>query len=253
MDLSTLLFVCPLFFLAGLVDGIGGGGGLISLPTYLLAGLPPHLAIGTSKLASCMGKAASICKFAKSGFVDWKLAPVPVIVSFVGSYVGASIALAIAQQTFEIVLLVLLPIVAFFVLRKQNTDAAHVDMPYRKRVGILSSCAFVCNAYDGFYGPGSGTFLLLSFAKFAGLDIREAAAQTKVVNIAGAGMALVTFALAGQVAWLLGITAGLFSFFGSYVGSMLVVNNGAKIVRPIILIVLAALFIKTLWQYLPLA
>ena len=83
-------------------------------------------------------------------------------------------------------------------------------MPYAKRVGILSSCAFVCNAYDGFYGPGSGTFLLVSFSTLGGLDVREASGQTKVVNIAGAGAALVTFALAGQVDWHLGLIAGLF-------------------------------------------
>ncbi len=250
MDVSTLLLVCPLIFLGGFVDAVGGGGGLIAVPAYLLAGIPPHLAIGTNKLSSCMGKAASIWKLARSGFVDWKLSPIPVAVSFVGSYAGASIALNLPPRVFEIILVALLPIVAFIVLRKRKTDSRHVDMPYGKRVGILSSCAFVCNAYDGFYGPGSGTFLLVSFSTLAGLDVREASGQTKVVNIAGAGAALFTFALAGQVDWQLGLIAGLFGIAGHYLGATLVVKNGAAAVRPIILIVLCALFAKTLYDWL---
>ena len=165
------------------------------------------------------------------------------MVSFVGSYAGASIALNLPPEVFEIILLVLLPIVAAIVLRKCKHDSEHIDMPYAKRVGILSSCAFVCNAYDGFYGPGSGTFLLVSFSTFGGLDVRE------VVNIAGAGAALVTFALAGQVDWHLGLIAGLFGIAGHYLGATLVVKNGTAIVRPLILVVLLALFTKTLWQY----
>ena len=179
MDFNTLLVVCPLVFLGGFVDAVGGGGALIAVPAYLLAGIPPHMAIGTNKLSSCMGKAASIFKLARSGFVDWKLAPLPVMVSFVGSYAGASIALNLPPEVFEIILLALLPIVAAIVLRKRKHESEHVDMPYAKRVGILSSCAFVCNAYDGFYGPGSGTFLLVSFSTFGGLDVREASVKQR--------------------------------------------------------------------------
>ncbi len=249
MDISTLLLVCPLIFLGGLVDAVGGGGGLVAIPAYLLAGVPPHPAIGTNKLSSCMGKAASIIKLAKSGFVDWKLSPIPVAVSFLGSFAGASVALNLAPKVFEIILIALLPFVAFVVLRKRNKKSLHVDMSYTKRVGILSSCSLMCNTYDGFYGPGSGTFLLVCFQTLGGLDVREASGQTKVVNIAGTGAALVTFALAGEVNWQLGLIAGLFGIAGHWLGATLVVKNGAKIVRPIILIVLATLFVKTIWQY----
>ena len=139
MDFNTLLVVCPLVFLGGFVDAVGGGGALIAVPAYLLAGIPPHMAIGTNKLSSCMGKAASIFKLARSGFVDWKLAPLPVLVSFVGSYAGASIALNLPPEVFEIILLVLLPIVAAIVLRKRKHDSEHIDMPYAKRVGIFGN------------------------------------------------------------------------------------------------------------------
>lgn len=167
MDFNTLLVVCPLVFLGGFVDAVGGGGALIAVPAYLLAGIPPHMAIGTNKLSSCMGKAASIFKLARSGFVDWKLAPLPVLVSFVGSYAGASIALNLPSEVFEIILLVLLPIVAAIVLRKRKHDSEHIDMPYAKRVGILSSCAFVCNAYDGFMVQDPGLSFSCLFLRSA--------------------------------------------------------------------------------------
>lgn len=248
MDFSTLCLVCPLVFLGGFVDAVGGGGALIALPAYLLAGIPPHVAIGTNKLSSSLGKAASLFKLARSGFVDWKLAPLPVAVSFIGSFIGASFALSLPPEIFETILLVLLPVVALVVLRKRDKSARYVEMPLARRIAILSGCSFVCNAYDGFYGPGSGTFLLVSFSTLAGLDIRQAAGQTKVVNIAGAATAFVAYAWAGQVDWVLGLAAGLFGIAGHYLGATLVVKNGSAIVRPVILLVLCALFVKTLLQ-----
>ena len=168
MDFNTLLVVCPLVFLGGFVDAVGGGGALIAVPAYLLAGIPPHMAIGTNKLSSCMGKAASIFKLARSGFVDWKLAPLPVMVSFVGSYAGASIALNLPPEVFEIILLALLPIVAAIVLRKRKHELRWVlwagfgDVPSRvffhiRRLGCARSfrsnkgrqhCRSRCSAGD---------------------------------------------------------------------------------------------------------
>ena len=249
MDLSALLVVCPLVFLGGLVDAIAGGGGLIALPAYLIAGLPPHLAIGTNKLSSTLGMAVSTWKLAQSGFVDWKIAPAPVLAAFVGSIGGASLALALPADIFKIILLVLLPVVAGIVLRGKNTDTADRPMKRSRRMLILGACALACGAYDGFYGPGAGTFLLISFTVFAGLDVRNAAGQMKAANLACGSAALATFAAAGQVSWTLGLVAGLFGIAGHYIGASLVVKNGAKIVRPIIISVLCLLFVKTIWGY----
>ena len=183
MDISALLLVCPLVFLGGFVDAIAGGGGLIALPAYLIAGLPPHLAIGTNKLSSTLGMAVSTWKLARSGFVDWSLAPSPALAAFLGSTGGALLALSLPAEIFKIILLILLPVVACIVLRSKKTDAPACSMKRSRRMLILGACALTCGAYDGFYGPGAGTFLLISFTAFAGLDVRSAAGQMKVANL----------------------------------------------------------------------
>ena len=248
-DLTTLMIVCPLVFLGGLVDSIAGGGGLITLPGYLIAGVPPHMAIGTNKLSSAMGMFISTIRLYRGGFIDMRLATVPVAAAFIGSIVGARIALMLPASVFQIILIICLPLAALLVMRKQSLSAEGESMEIKKRWILLGLCSFVCGAYDGFYGPGAGTFLLLAFAAFAKLGVRDAAGQMKIVNFSSGIAALVTFAVAGQVDWVLGALAGCFGFAGHYIGSGLVMKNGSRIVRPIIITVLAILFVKTGWDY----
>lgn len=249
-DLSTLLIVCPLVFLGGLVDAIAGGGGLITLPGYLLAGIPPHLAIGTNKLSSGLGMCVSTARLYRGGFIDLKMAALPVAASFLGSIAGARFALFLPADLFQIILVCALPLVALLVMRKKTLAHETVPMDKRRRLTILGLCAFFCGAYDGFYGPGAGAFMLLGFAAFAQLGVRDTAGQMKIVNLASGLSALAVFAAAGEVDWLLGAAAGLFGIAGHYIGSGLVMKNGSRIVRPIILTVIALLFIKTAWDYL---
>lgn len=249
-DLSTLLIVCPLVFLGGFVDSIAGGGGLITLPGYLIAGIPPHLAIGTNKLSSAMGMCISTVRLWRGGFIDMGLAVVPVAAAFAGSLAGAAAALMVPASVFQIILLCCLPLSAVIVLRKKSLEPEHQDMPPMRRRLLLGLCAFVCGAYDGFYGPGAGTFMLLAFSAVAKLGVRDAAGQMKIVNFSSGMAALVTFAAAGEVNWALGLSAGVFGIAGHYIGSGLVMKNGSRIVRPIIALVLLLLFIKTAWDYL---
>ena len=121
-DLSTLLIVCPLVFLGGFVDSIAGGGGLITLPGYLIAGIPPHLAIGTNKLSSAMGMCISTIRLWRGGFIDMGLAVVPVAAAFAGSLAGAAAALMVPASVFQIILLCCLPLSAVIVLRKKSLE-----------------------------------------------------------------------------------------------------------------------------------
>ncbi len=250
IDFTSLLIVCPLVFLGGLVDAIAGGGGLITLPGYLIAGVPAHLAIGTNKLSSSMGMCISTVRLYRAGFIDPKLALVPVAAAFVGSIVGARSALLVPEEVFQLILILCLPLVAFLIMRKRSLDNQTREMTTYRRWMMLALCAFVCGGYDGFYGPGAGTFLLLAFSNFAGLGIRDASGQMKVVNLSSGLAALVSFGMAGEVDWVLGAAAGVFGIAGHYIGAGLVMKNGSRIVRPIIFIVLAILFAKTAWDYL---
>lgn len=244
-DPITLLIVCPLVFLGGFVDAIAGGGGIITLPAYLMAGVPAHVALATNKLSSAVGTCVSTARLARGGYIDARLALPAVACALVGSPVGARLALLVPEDAFRFVLMLALPIVAVFVLRKKSLRPETLPMPRARRLALLCASALVCGIYDGFYGPGTGTFLLLLFSGAARLGIRDASGEMKAVNLASNVAALVTFALAGQVWWTLGLVAGAFGIAGHYLGAGRVLHDGTRIVRPIIAVVLVLLFAKT--------
>ena len=248
---SAFLIVCPLVFLAGFVDSIAGGGGLISLPAYLLAGLPIHNAIATNKLSSTTGTLVSTLRLVRNHFADLKLALPCMAASFCGSILGARIALLTSDAILKIVLLILLPIVAFYVLKKKDLEPDLTTQPsHRTQLTILISSSLLIGIYDGFYGPGTGTFLLLVYTALAKIDVRTASGNMKLVNLSSNVSALVTFLLAGKVIWTLGLAASVFSIAGHYIGSGMVMKNGTRIVRPIILVVLGLLFLKIISELL---
>ncbi len=243
-DLKLMLVLCPLVFLGSFVDAIGGGGGLITLPAYLLVGLPAHLAIGTNKLSSMVGTAFSTGRFIRNGFVDWALAVPAVACSLAASAVGAHLSLLLDEGLFRWVLIFALPVVAFISLRKKSLLDETADLPRGRRLAVVCLVAAACGCYDGFYGPGTGTFLILGFSAFARLGARDSAGLTKCANLASNVAGFASFALAGQSWYLLGLLASAFSIAGHYIGAGMVVKNGSRIVRPIILCVLAVLFAK---------
>ncbi|MGB8455782.1 MAG: TSUP family transporter [Anaerocolumna sp.] len=246
ITIHTFLIVCPLVFLAGLIDSIAGGGGLIALPAYFLAGLPPHFAIGTNKLSSCVGTAISTFRYCKNKLVDWQIGIPSIVLALIGSTLGANLTLLVNEKYLKYILLFLLPVVGFYVLRSKSfTDKVNTEpLPRQKVYFIACLASFIIGTYDGFYGPGTGTFLILIYTGLARMDIRIASGNTKLVNLSSNIAALVTFILGGKILFLLGITAAVFSFAGNYIGSGLVLKNGHKIIRPIILTVITLLFIK---------
>jgi len=248
ITIHTFLIVCPLVFLAGLVDSIAGGGGLISLPAYFISGLPPHFAIATNKMSSCIGTAVSTVRYCKNKLVDWGIALPSIILALIGSTIGANLSLLVEEDIMKYILLFILPVVAFYVLRgKAFTEKPILEPLPRKRVYLIVSIAsFIIGTYDGFYGPGTGTFLILIYTGLAKMDIKTASGNTKLVNLSSNVAALVTFILNGKIVLVLGITAALFSIAGNYIGSGLVLKNGHKIIQPIILVVLTLLFIKVI-------
>lgn len=244
------LIVCPLVFLAGLVDSIAGGGGIIALPAYLLAGVPAHAALGTNKLGSSMGTVVSTVRYAKNGYLKGKaaIAVCAAAAAMLGSSIGARLALMVPDSVIEHMMLVVLPIVAAYVLfNRRMGESDKTGTVTGGRLLVLSClAALLVGGYDGFYGPGAGTFLLLVLTGVAKMDIRSASAQTKVINLSSNIAALITFIINGKVLYPLGLASGLCCIAGHYIGSGLVVNDGQKIVRPVVLVVLLALFIKIL-------
>ena len=245
------VIVCPMLFLAGLVDAIGGGGGLISLPAYLFAGLPVHAAIATNKLSSSCGTALATWRFIRKGLVNFRLAVPSVAAAAFGSSLGAKLSLQISETVMKYILLAVLPAAAFFVLNRrlfsdEGKRAAEAD---RRTLAVCVAFAFVIGMYDGFYGPGTGTFLIIAFTVFAKMTVGSANAQAKVINLTSNIASLAVYLVNGQVLIPLGIAAALCNMAGNWVGSGLAIGKGTKIVRPVILLVLALLLIRILFNF----
>ena len=240
--------VCPMVFLAGIVDAIAGGGGLITLPTYMLVGIPPHMALGTNKMGAVCGTTLSTARFAKNGYIPWKKVMYYIPAALVGSYAGASLTLLVSEQAVRTLMMVSIPLIGALVLGDKNLgkDMKAGTIPERKVFLIALSAAFFIGMYDGFYGPGTGTFLLLILTEAARMSLREAAGTTKAINCASNAAAVVTFLLNGKVWIALGLAAGAASMLGNYVGTGLVIHDGAKYVRPVVMVVLCLLFVKLL-------
>jgi len=231
MDCTILQFiiVCPMVFLAGFVDAIAGGGGLISLPAYLIAGVPTHMALGTNKMSSMMGTAIATGRFAKNGYIQFKKVVWFIVAALIGSSIGSNLTLLVSDKILQYMMIVILPIVAFYVMRnkKMGDDSLAGTLPERKSFLIALASALV----------------LTGAARYT---MKEAAGTTKAINLSSNVAAFVTFVIHGKIIYTLGLAAAICSILGNYIGSGLVMGNGQKIVRPLILVVLAILFVKIL-------
>ncbi len=250
LHLKTFIIVCPLLFLAGLVDAIGGGGGLISLPAYLLAGLPPHMAVATNKLSSSCGTTVATMRLMKNKLVNYRLAVPSVIAAILGSSVGARLSMKMDEEVMLRLMIVILPCCAFLVLNKKlfhdgGTSQAAAD---KKTYLIAVVSALIIGTYDGLYGPGTGTFLIIAFTVFAKINIVSANAQAKIINLTTNITSLVVFLLHGQVLIPLGLAAAVCNMLGGYMGIGLMMKNGSKIVRPSIILVLILLLAKIILE-----
>lgn len=243
---QTLLIICPLIFLGGFVDSIAGGGGLISLPSYILIGLPVHMAYGTNKFTSFIGTSFSVFRFIKGKRVHYKAVLASVCGALVGSFLGANLTLALEEIYLKYCLIVLLPITAIFILTRRNFGEVdgEKNLSDRKIVVLSMISGLFIGAYDGFFGPGAGALLILVHTSVLGFNLTVASGNAKVVNLSSNIAALITFIIGGKVAFLVGIPAAFFGILGNWVGSGLALKNGAKIIKPIFIGVLALLFIK---------
>ena len=237
-------------FLASFVDGVAGGGGIISVPTYFLAGLPAHLALGTNKLSSGIGTVVSTLRFIRGGFVNWRLAIPSVVLALYGAHLGTRLQLALDERYLKWLLLLVLPLVAFVVLRQKKLPEEPGEIAPRRQTAIVLAASLLIGAYDGFYGPGTGTFLILIYCGMAKMDLRTASGNVKLVNLASNVGALATSLMHGKVFIVLGLIGALASVGGHYLGSGLAIKDGSKIVRPVILIVLVLLAVKVISELL---
>lgn len=244
LNLKMTLIVAIGVFFASFMDAIAGGGGIISVPTYLLAGLPAHFALGTNKLSAGLGSLASTGRYIKNGYVDWKLGIPGIVMSLIGSHFGTKLQLMVPERYLQYLLLLILPVVAVVVLKQRQLPEQRGQIAPRVQLSIVCAASFVIGAYDGFYGPGSGTFFLLLFCNLAKMDVRTASGNVKLVNLASNIGALITSLASGKVFVVLGLIGAVTSFAGHFLGAGLAIKNGSKIVKPTVILVLILLAAK---------
>ncbi len=246
---KQLLIVCPLVFLAGFADSVAGGGGIISIPAYLFAGLPVHMAYGTNKFAMSLGTAVSAVKYYRSGNVRVKSVLFAVAGALLGSNLGARLALHFSEKYLQIILMVLLPAAALFLSLNRGFGREDVERPPipKTREYVLSALiGLAVGAYDGFFGPGAGTFYTLLFVSLLHFSLLTASGNARVVNLASNVGALAAFIAGGKVMYTIAVPAAFCAVLGNYLGASLAIKNGAKFIRPIMVLVILLLIAKIL-------
>ncbi len=250
VTIETLLIICPMAFLAGFVDSIAGGGGLISLPAYIAVGLPPHYATATNKCSSTFAAIFSMARFMKEKEINYKCAITSAVAALIGSPIGALINLAVPEIYLVYILVIIVPLVTIFVMLKK--DFGDVDtsnlLSKAKFYSFSILIGFTIGMYDGFFGPGTGTFLIFAYTTLMGFGLMKALGNTKVVNLSSNIAAFVTFAFSGNIVWLVGLPAAVFGIAGSWLGSGLALKNGKKLVKPVFFFVLAILMGKIIYD-----
>lgn len=232
-------------FLAGFVDAIAGGGGLITVPALLLFGLTPVEALGTNKLQSVFGSASATLAYARKGLVDVRRQAWWALLSFAGAAAGAFLAAIVPGDLLATFLpLLLIAIALYFALKPKmdDVDRAQRMAPFLFGLMVVPAIGF----YDGLFGPGTGSFFMLAFVTLAGFGVLKATAHTKFLNFASNLGGFVVFALIGVVYWKVGLAMGIAQFTGARLGAALAMKNGARLIKPLLVLTCCALAIRLL-------
>lgn len=239
LSTATLLLIVAAF-LAGFVDAIAGGGGLITVPALLLAGFSPVESLGTNKLQSLFGSASATIAYARKGHVDLKKQARWAALSFFGAALGAGLATVLPGGILAAVLPFLLIAIALYFAFKPKMD--DIDRAERMRPVVFGfTLVPLIGFYDGVFGPGTGSFFMAAFVALAGYGVLKATAHTKLLNFASNMGGFVVFAAVGVVYWKIGLMMGLAQFAGARLGAGLAMKNGAKLIKPLLVFVCFAL------------
>lgn len=248
INIDMILFLMGAGFIASFIDSVVGGGGLISLPALLLTGLPPTVALGTNKMASVMGSCTSTISFMRSRKIDIAIIKYLFPISFIGSALGVITVQQIPSQFLKPLVVVMLVIVTIYTFTKKDWGDISTYTGMTKRTAYLSGVvAFSIGFYDGFFGPGAGSFFIFSFLMI-GFDFVVAAGNSKALNFASNIAAVMTFIYFGSVNYYYAIPMGLAMIFGAIIGSKLAIKKGAAYVRPLFLFMSVLLISKQLWD-----
>jgi uncharacterized membrane protein YfcA len=241
----ALLFATGL--IAGFVDSIAGGGGLITLPVLLNLGIDPRLALGTNKLQAAFGSGSATVHYARAGAVNVAECRRACLFAFLGAATGSLLVQQLNPDLLKRLIPILLIIVAVYIwLRPQLGEKDIHPRMTRRRFDILFG--FGLGFYDGFLGPGTGTFLTMAFVLWLGYNLTKATAATKVLNFATNIASLLAFLIFGKIWFIAGLVMGIGQLLGAQAGSKMVIRHGTKFIRPIFLSVVILITLKMIYS-----
>jgi hypothetical protein len=247
VDIIVLLWLLGASFVAGVIDAMAGGGGLLSLPALLSVGVDPVSAIATQKFQGIFSSLSSTIHFWREGRIKLEKFIVPAIAAFAGSIFGAIIVSSINTEYLKIIVPVLLITIALWVLLSPKLGEISREARISPVLFGLTAIPLI-GFYDGFFGPGTGSFFALSMVSLLGLTLQEATIRTKFFNFMSNAGGLLFFIFSGHVIWLYGLVMSIGSVTGGYVGAHLVLKHGTKLIKPILVFISIAVSIKLLWQ-----
>lgn len=247
LDPQSALLLAAAGLAAGFVDAIAGGGGLLTVPALLAAGLPPQMALGTNKLQSVCGTALAAVSYGRAGLFSWRKLAGGIAITALAASAGA-VAVLYVQPDFlrRIIPVLLIGIAAYFWWKPELGGTAHAPRMAMPRFAWVFGISL--GFYDGFFGPGAGSFWMVACVLLAGLDLRAAVGHTKAMNLASNAGSLVVFLACGQVHFQIAAVMIVGQLIGAQLGSGLVIRRGAKLVRPVFLVVVLLLAVRLLWQ-----
>jgi len=249
--MSEYLILCCAAFVAGLIDAVVGGGGLINVPALfsVYPGAVPATLLGTNKLGGIWGTAAAAVNYSRVVKPNWNVALPSAIAAFIFSLVGAYAVTQISPQFLRKCLPFVLMFLAVYIFKRKELGHQHFPFYSGSRERFFAIFTGVAiGFYDGFFGPGTGSLLIFIFVRFFGFDFLNASAISKIVNVACNGAALLLFGLKGHVLWRVGFAMAIFGVAGSLVGSRLAIKNGSNFVRRLFLCIVSVLIIKTFYD-----
>lgn len=250
--LQSLFYVCPLLFLAGFIDSIAGGGGLISMPAYVMTGMPMHMAYGCNKLQSAFGTTFAAREFIKKGLVDMKVAAVSAVFALAGSSLATRIVFFLPDDVLKKMLLVILPVVAILVIAKGFLKSKDEERKANQKKDMILGAVLgsVIGLYDGLFGPGGGMIAIFLFMMIMKYDMRTASGNAKLVILVSNYVALLFYIGSGNILYEIAIPAAICNMIGNYFGSRFAISKGQKLIRPAMSIVAVLLLMKTVLEFL---
>jgi len=245
MTITGIILACIAGFFGAVVDAIVGGGGLITTPALLAIGMPTHLALGTNKFASSMGTISSSYHFYKSGNMNLKLLKYLLPFSLVGSALGVLAVLAIEPDFLRVLIIGLVICIGAYTLLKKDLGIHNTFTGLtRKKIALGVLLALVLGFYDGFFGPGTGSFLIFGLIHIFGYDFKKASANSKLMNLFSNTTAFVLFLINGKVMFLVALPMSISMIIGARVGAKLAITKGAAFIKPVFITVSFALVVK---------